>query len=247
MSPDIDQMLNLMDWSFQCLEEGMPHKPKSVTLSFGYAYRYIEKNIYQAIILKLARTQSSVRAAKHLLEGGFVQEQAILHRIIDETNEDILFLVYAVTNDEVTDLHNKFLDAFWEEEIDGSGTVVSSAQKRPMIPRNKIRAYITKVDGVGGDTSRQLEVMRSISKMYSGFVHGAAPQIMDMYIGNPPRFHTAGMHGTIRMEEHSDDLWNYVYRSYLSHIYASKAFGAEEIANDLLEPLKKFQQNSGQW
>jgi len=60
-----------------------------------------------------------------LLSHGFVQEQAVLQRTIDETNEDIDFLVYAVTNDTVTELHERFLEAFWEEEIDESGTMCS--------------------------------------------------------------------------------------------------------------------------
>ena len=245
MSADIEQMLELMDRTFQDFENSMPSKPQIVELSFGIAYRFKEKDIYQAMIQKLARVQSAVRAAKLLLEKGFVQEQAILHRTIDETNEDIIFLVYAVTNDTITDLHNRFLEAFWEEEIDESGEMLSSTQKRPMIPRKKIRAYITRVDGVDGDSSRHLEAVRTISKAYSGFVHGASPQIMDMYGGNPPHFHTKGMLGTPRQEEHTDDLWNYVYRSYLSHIFVAKALGAEKHVDILTGHLKRFQKNSG--
>ena len=73
----------------------------------------LKKNIYQAIIQKLAHVQSAVRSAQLPLNNGFVQEQTIIHRTIDETNEDIMFLVYAVTNDRITDLHKRFLEAFW--------------------------------------------------------------------------------------------------------------------------------------
>jgi hypothetical protein len=135
MNTDIEQMLELMDRTFQDFEASMPNKPEFVQLSFGEAWRFKEKNIYQAMIQKLARVQSSVRAALLLLNHGFVQEQAILQRTIDETNEDIMFLVYAVTNDSITELHERFLEAFWEEEIDESGTMIESSQRRPMIPR----------------------------------------------------------------------------------------------------------------
>jgi len=121
MNADISQMLDLMDRTFRDFDSSMPSKPQLVKLSFGMAFRFKEKDIYQAMIQKLARVQSSVRAACLLLNYGFVQEQAILHRTIDETNEDIMFLVYAVTNNTITDLHKRFLDAFWEEEIDESG------------------------------------------------------------------------------------------------------------------------------
>ena len=157
-----------------------------VELPFGKAFRFKEKDIYQAIIQKLARAQSAVRAAYVLLKNGFLQEQAILHRVIDETNEDILFLVYAVTTDTVTDLHRRYLDAFWAEEIDESGNMIDSRQKRPMIPRKKIRAYLASVDKVLVEKYRGIELSRTISKAYSGFVHGASPHIMDMYGGESP-------------------------------------------------------------
>ena len=145
MAEDIDIMLDLMDRTFRDFVNSMPSKPQPVELSFGKAFRFNEKDIYKAMILKLARVQSAVRAARLLLENGFVQEQSILHRVIDETNEDIMFLVYAVTNDEITELHERFLEAFWEEEIDESGNIVDSKQKRPMIPREKIRKYLGRV------------------------------------------------------------------------------------------------------
>ena len=41
---------------------------------------------------------------------------------------------------------------------------------------------------------------------YSGYVHAASPHIMEMYGGNPARFHVRGMHGTPRQDEHRDDF-----------------------------------------
>lgn len=245
MHTDIDQMLDLMDRTFRDFEKSMPSKPEFVKLSFGMAFRFREKDIYQAMIQKLARVQSAVRAARLLLINGFVQEQAILQRTIDETNEDIMFLVYAVTNDTITDLHERFLEAFWEEEIDESGTLLASKQNRPMIPRKKIQAYLANIEGVNLDIATSQDTARTISKVYSGFVHGASPHIMDMYGGFPPRFHTNGMTGTPRMEEHSDDLWNYVYRSLLSYTAVAKALGAEKHVEILNKHLVKFEQNAG--
>ena len=245
MDTDIDQMLDLMYCTFRDFEKLMPSKPQFVTLSFGMAFRFKEKNIYQAMIQKLARVQSAVWAARLLLSNGFVQEQGILQRTIDETNEDIMFLVYAVINHSITDLHKRFLEAFWEEEIDESGTIMASKQNRPMIPRKKIRAYLANIEGVKLDSGTSQDAARTISKAYSGFVHGASPHIMDMYGGNPPHFYINGMLGTPRIEEYLCDLWNYVYRSFLSHIAVSKAFGAEKHVEVLNKHLVKFEQNAG--
>ena len=41
------------------------------------------------------------------------------------------------------DLHQRYLSAFYKEEFD-KPDAVSSTQKRPMIPRRKIRAYVRK-------------------------------------------------------------------------------------------------------
>jgi len=245
MKSDFEKMLDLMELSFRDFEAAMPSKPKLVEKPYGLVYRFKEKDIYQAIIQKLARVQSAVRAAYVLLQNGFVQEQAMLHRVIDETNEDILFLVYAVTNDTITPLHERYLSAFWEEEWDDSGDPVKSEQKREMIPRKKIRAYIENVVGAAMDPSRGMELSRIISKAYSGFVHGASPHIMDSYGGNPPHFHTQGMLGTPRIVEYTHDLWNYMYRSFLSHIIVAKAFGAAKHVEILTKHKEQFEANAG--
>lgn len=238
-------MIELMDRTFQDFESAMPSKPQLVNMSFGPAFRFKEKDIYQALLQKLARAQSLVRGAKLLLENGFVQEQAILHRAMDETNEDIMFLVQAISSGTVTELHQRFLEAFWEEEIDESGKALTSAQKRPMIPRSKIHAYLANAQGAAVDPSTKKEVSRTISKAYSGFVHGASPHIMEMYGGTPPQFHTNGMLDTPRMEEYGCDFWNYAYRTFISHVAVAKAFGAAKHVEILGCHLDRFERNAG--
>ena len=245
MEADFEKMLDLMEVTFRGFEEGMPNPPQWVKYHDGYTFRFQEKDIYQAIIQKLARVQSCVRAAYLLHQYGFVQEQAMLHRIIDETNEDILFLSYAISEGEITPLHERYLDAFWEEEIDASGDALKSEQKRVMPTRRKVRAYIANVEGVEMDPSTGVELGRTISKAYSGFIHGASPHIMDMYGGHPPHFHTQGMLGTPRVEELRHDLWNYMYRSFLSHIVVAKILGAEKHVEILLKHKKVFEDNAG--
>jgi hypothetical protein len=68
---------------------------------------------------------------------------------------------------------------------------------------------------------------------------------MDLYGGNPPHFHTKGMLGTPRMEEYEDDFWNYVYRTFISHILVAKALGAAEHAEFLTEHLNRVEKMTG--
>jgi hypothetical protein len=50
---------------------------------------------------------------------------------------------------------------------------------------------------------------------------------------------------TPRIEELYDDLWNYVYRSYLSHIFVAKALGSEKHVEILNKYLISFEKNAG--
>lgn len=242
MTEDFEEMLEIMDKTLSDFESGMP-KPQYVKKSWGYVFRFEEPDIYTAIIQKLARVQSVLRATYLLWQNGYHQEQMILHRVLDETNEDIQFLVIGAGN-EITDLHSRFLDAFWQEEFDEEGDALSSEQKRPMIPRQKIRAFLSSSDGVEDPHSGNAAA-RTISKTYSGYVHGASPQIMDLYGGDPPHFYTKGMLGTPRVEMGLEDLWNYMYRTFLSHIMVAKILGAEKHAEFLMEKKAKYEENAG--
>ena len=223
-----EKMLFLMDKAFRDFERNTPSDPWFVELSFGNAYRYQEQHIFQAIIQKLARVNSLLHATNLLLKDEFLQEQAILKRAIDETNDDITFLICAITVDTVTDLHKRYLEAFWEEEIDDSGLAIKSKQKRAMIPREKIHAYLVKHGEIGMNSSIAKEISRTTYRAYSGFVHGASPQIMDMYGENPPQFYTKGILSSPKLQVCINEFWHYAYRSFLSHIAYAKALGEEK-------------------
>ncbi len=243
------ETLRVLEAALENLEQRVP-KPQRKAFKDGFVFRYVEQSAQQAIIQKLARVVSGLHAAQILLERGFVQEQAALQRMLDEFEEDITFLVYALTVDELTSLHREYLSAFYEEEFVNPDDPIGSTQKRPMVPRRKIRAYIACVEAhLGGGTelnpSCGIELSRTLSKTYSGFVHAASPQIMDMYQGCPPRFHVSGMLGMSLIEEHRADLWNYFYRGILSFIFAAKAFGGEALVASLFHYRDEFERRSG--
>jgi hypothetical protein len=206
--------------------------------------RYKEKTIQQAVVLKLARLVSNLNAAQLLLNNGYVQEQGALQRMIDEGDEDITFLTLAIMSNDVTELHMQYLAAFWQEEFD-QPTALESTQKRPSIPRKKINAWIARHPFSGIDESTGVALTNTIHKTYSGYVHGAAPHIMDLYGGTPPRFHMKGMLGTPRHEEHADDLLNYYYRAIAAFGLAAKAFGDEALFAKIYAYSRDFASRTG--
>jgi hypothetical protein len=180
------QTFHHLDKAFKKLEDMVP-SPQKMPHGDAFVFRYREKTIHQALVQKLARVVSGLHSAQLLLENGFLQEQAAVQRMLDEFHEDILFLAHAVINGELTALHRDYLDAFYREEFDAP-TALESSQNRPMVSRKKIRAYVAKVAMLGSDPSTGVTLSHTIHSMYSGFVHGASPHIMDMVEGSPPRF-----------------------------------------------------------
>lgn len=228
MDKEYTKTLDFMEEALNILANEVP-KPKRIPYCNSFTFRYVEKTPCQAIILKLARVITGLHSASILMENGFFQEQGALQRMLDELNEDIVFLVSGLQGYPLSHLHKKFLDSFFEEEFDIPESPVDSTQKRAMIPRKKIQAYIAKVDGIDQDWNRTIKVNRTIHKAYSGFVHASSTHIMDLYGGNPPRFHVAGMLGTIREKEHQKDIWNYFYRSTLSFGFTALAFKQNDL------------------
>lgn len=238
-----DQALKHMERTVHQLASRVP-RPQRVPFKDSFVFRYVEKTVHQALVQKLARLVSGLHAARLLMEAGFVQEQAALQRVLDEITEDISFLSFSVIFGETTSLHKAYLDAFFQEEFDTNDEVASSIE-RAMVPRKKIRAYIDRVSSGPKGSSKHLDASRTVSKAYSGYVHAASPQIMDMYGGNPPRFHMRGMHGTERHAEHRADLWNHFYRGILAFAISAKAFGDEELFGSIRDFGDEFARATG--
>lgn len=239
-----EEAMNVVAKSFQILERSI-EAPVRVTKNGGIIYRYRKSTIYVAILLKLARAITGLKAIYHLNNIGLLQEQAALQRVSDELTEDISFLTLAIIFDDKTDLHSKFLEAFFEEELEEGKSAMESAQKRPMIPRKKIQAYINKERGTGDDPSTGKEASRTLSKAYSGYVHAAAPQVMELYFGDPPGFHINGAISSPLYQDHVDDLINYFYRTVIATGFAAKAFGNEVLFQKVFEYSKEFAKKSG--
>ncbi len=238
-----DQALEHMERTAHGLTRRVP-LPVQVPYKDGFVFRHVEKTLHQALVQKLARLVSSLHATRLLMVHGFVQEQAALQRTLDELQEDITFLAFAIIFDCREQLHQDYLDAFFQEEFDAE-TAFASTQKRPMVPRKKIQAWIARKEGAGLDPSRGIELARTINKTYSGYIHAASPHIMDLYGGDPARFHMTGMLGTPRHNEHRADLWNYFYRGIIAFGFAAKAFGDSKLFDTIHEFTREFARLSG--
>lgn len=199
----------------------------------------------QALILKFARVVTGLKALDILLAAGLLQEMASICRMLDEINEDIAFLAASVTNDRQTELHERYLRGFWAEEFPDPGNTLARHQKPDMPSRKKIQAYVHRVLNPTENPSRISDVNQAMSSTYSGYVHASAPQVLDMYGGQPPHFHIEGLIGTPRMDSHVHDAWNYFYRGIGASIIVTRALGDSSLSRVLGEYHDKFLEQSG--
>lgn len=196
-------------------------------------FRYKDQSVEAAVIQKCARLISSLNASLILFRTGYFQELGAMIRILNEINEDILFLCQAIRTGEKTELHKKYLNAFYQEEFDNPDSAFLSTQNRPTVPRKKIHAAISRIPEQELNPSDNQELHRTLSQGYSGFVHGASTHIMDMYGGNPPRFHVSGMLNTPRTPEFIAGLWECFYGGLLTIMMISLSFKQDNMLRQL--------------
>ena len=203
--------------------------------------RYVERTAQQAIIQKLARIITSLRAAHLLLRHGLVQEAAVIHHVLGDLIEDVLFLSYGTLKNELTGaLHKSYLASFYQEDFEEPDNVDHSTPKQPAVSRSEIRAYLAAADLSGVNPSNNQELYRTIHQALSGFVNPNSAHIMDMYGGTPQHFQVRGMLGTPKMPEYECDLWSYFERGVADFIIAAGVFGDRELQERLLLQKKSF-------
>lgn len=233
-----------MTRAFRHIETALP-QPQRVSHSDSFVFRYANKGIREALVQKLARTISGLNAVAVLLDAGYTQEVGVLFRTLDEIQEDIFFLAIAETNAARTERHDQYLQAFYAEAAFSRPEGSLEVPKPNLVSRKKIRALTMNTLGQGVNISKALAAGESVGTAYSGYVHAASENIMDMYGGDPPHFHLAGMSSTPRVNESRRDAENYIYRGLMATVMVAKAFGDQPLVNELYKFLAAYESANG--
>ena len=236
---------------FSLLEEKV-EKPQPVKYAESFVYRYEKNTVEVALIQKLTRLITSLRAAIILLQNGYYQEVAVLQRVIDDIDEEITFLVYGKIMGNWGEIHEKYLEGFFAETfLDPSDPLTALDVKKPIVSRKTIRKFIDQsVDEMrkqGAVIDKNVtESSHIVSKVFNGFTHAGSPQILDMYAGYPPHYHLKGMLGTPREKENIESLWNQFFRGSLAFELVCSYFTDKEllrkaqIVHDKIRTAKDF-------
>lgn len=204
-------------------------------------FRYQTVSDSLACFLKGVKTISTLNGAFVLLRKGYAQEVGALCRMIDDYCNEIFFLLVP-EGETITEDQLLFLEDFFQEEFDRTGDPLGSNQKRRNVPVKKIHAKFGKLAKGKLNPSDAQELLRTTHQAFSGYVHGAYPHIMELYGGNPPRFHMAGMEGTPRIDEWRGQLIGYVYRTLMTSVFVARKLALPQTEKAIRALLVKFEQ-----
>lgn len=241
----INSILSEMEEHFHSLHTVI-EKPEYIKISNRNVFRYKNKTVNISMIQLMARIISGLSSANLLIENGLTQECNVLYRTLDEFQENITFLSKALLDNNITPLHQKYLDNFFEEEFDNVDSAFHSTQKRDLIPRDKIRAFIANIDENPVNPSDTQKNLETIDKFYSGFVHGTSTHIMDMYSDNPSKYLVRGLsEESPSVTVAQRDFEEYLYRSIFSMLTIALSFNETEVYEKISSLRYEFESQTG--
>ena len=172
-----------------------------------------DDDVNLALILKLVQSTSNIRAAKLLVERCLLYEWGALRRMLNETIQDVIFLLVVDQSGPTADLRRRYLDHFFSEDIDKHGNV--SHHNVRGVTRAEIRSVVTEAfsrTGAPGNGTELAEAIRGLHRLDSGSVHGKASSIMAyLFDANNSEFQTDGIEDEMLVEPENNTFWILTY------------------------------------
>jgi hypothetical protein len=181
-------------------------------MKYGYVPRHVEgQTDLLASHLKCVRAVAALNSALLLLDHGQIQDVYALCRIVDEQQEDVMFLSTPLgEGGRASEDQERFVDEFYQEELRDDVALLEALVERDRVPRKKIRAALARIPLPNANPSDTGATTRMLFNSFSGFVHGAYVHIMEQFDGL--RYRTKPSEHP-RAEECADALTSYVYRA----------------------------------
>jgi hypothetical protein len=192
--------LSWFDTSVQLLSAQIPFPV--VTCNQGRAvHRFQSGGIQSAIFLITARYVSGLHASEILLERGFLQELGAVRRTLSDFAEDAAFLSLGlIKNDKDTKLDD-YLSRFWAEEPEFHEFSLKPSM-RSSERRQDIKNYLDRFANDGASDYVGLTASKYLYRLFSGYIHGSAPALMDMFNPHNKKFEVTGTTYAHYLETH---------------------------------------------
>lgn len=170
-----------------------------------FGFRYAKPSTLHFCLLKAVRTVSALNAMVALARGGYAQEIAVIVRTLVECTTHIEFILNAL--DEKGALRpdvDKYVRDYFADYARNSSTDFKRAQVRQGDVHKQLGKTLDFVAEQHGIIENRKPAEAAYSNVYltfSNYVHSKYPEIMDLYGGDPGKFHLAGMRGTPKDDE----------------------------------------------
>ena len=194
----------------------------------GFWFRYPHQSDTLLCFLKGVKLISTLNGALVLLNAGCVQECSALFRVAIDCYTDIMFWLLPGDGDKPSQNQDRFFDEFFQEEFEDPAYPLGSQQKRDSVPRKTIMASVAKLTKDTLNPSDGHSTFLTLHRAFSGYLHGAYPHIMELYGGEPPRFHMSGMPNTVRETEGLAQFTTELYRAIMVSELVARKLGLDD-------------------
>jgi hypothetical protein len=186
-------------------------QPQLCQLNGDRGFRYEVPDVRHFCLLKAARAVSALNACIELARGGYTQEIGTLIR----TMAEFTTLIEFVLDPEEKDRSNieKYVQEFFTDSRRGPAAEIKRAQVRQGVVHESLGRKLddfAKQEGETAERSSAEALYSNVYRVFSNYVHGKYPEVMDMYGGTPGHFHLRGMRGTPKDAENLELLNTYI-------------------------------------
>ena len=221
-------------------------KPISKNMSGHWVWRYENPRLEHIVIQRLYRIISGLKACYGLLRQGQIQEIGVILRTITEFQYDIMFLLENYGTNALTQHQKKFIEEITKEGYIDINIPFLGAVDREMVSRKKVLASVARSLNEAGNESDAQRLVEIDTDIFSGYVHGAYPNVMDIYGQNPSdiRYHPFGIKNGRIISTWITQIMIYLERAVLKTFFVAHYFGLEEIKDEAFQLKKEFSINA---
>jgi len=188
-------------------------EPKFYASETNRFFRYDNPDVRHFCLLKSVRVVSALNASFELARRGYTQELAVLMRIIAECTRHIEYVLdpddgAAHRSNVERYLHEFFDDSQRDPEAEIKGVLI-----REKVVNEQLGKTLDKIAAQHGPNKERepaAKLFHRSSRAFSFYVHARYPESMDLFGGQPGRFHLRGMSGTPKDRENLETLDTFI-------------------------------------
>jgi Family of unknown function (DUF5677) len=188
----------------QFLESQLPLPQKSLDADRGFVFRFKDPDLNHFCLLHLLRIVSCLHSLNVLVKSGFPQEIAVLVRTVYEFLLKVEYVSSGYYDLDQRDKISKYIRDYFDDNSRKEKRLdKTKAPRQEEINRGvgKLRDENLHLARQEGDNRKSADMQHYILSVFSNYVHGRYPEIMDMFGGTPIHAHYDGMLNTPKDEE----------------------------------------------